>query len=157
VEYETRDSEGIRKMAVIEAGLIINGMPQIHSIYYPEDYKIDPIVKSNLVAAIQTMAENAFQDEARELKLKKYVIIMKSIKKEDVEQLFLFAVAETAKTDLLEVHRRLENIGKKLNVADINPDLPMKSKKLEILQKKIDNSFKDLCLKPADRAKIIFG
>ncbi|NHJ46752.1 MAG: hypothetical protein FK733_03090 [Asgard group archaeon] len=144
-------------MAVIEAGLIVNGMPQIQSIYYPEDYVVDPIVKSNLVAAIQVMAESAFRDEAREIKLKKYAIFINSIKHETVGQLFLYAIAEIAKTDLNEVQRRIDNLGKDLDFTQITLDLPMKTKKLISIQQRIDKSLKDLCMKPADRAKAIFG
>ncbi|NHJ39607.1 MAG: hypothetical protein FK731_06190 [Asgard group archaeon] len=144
-------------MVIIEAGLIVNGMPKIQSIYYQEDYKIDSIVKSNLVAALQTMAENAFDDEAKEMRLKKYIILIKDIKVESVSQLFLYAIAEIAGTDIGEVRKRLENLGNSLDFSDLILDLPILTKDLEKVQKKIDKALKDLSLKPEDRARYIFG
>lgn len=144
-------------MAIIEAGLIVNGMPKIQSIYYPKDYKIDSIIKSNLVAALQIMAENAFDDEAKEMRLKKYIILIKDIKLESVNQLFLYAIAEIAGTDIGEMRKRLENLGDSLDFSDITLDLPMPTSDFTKIQKTIDKTLRDLCLKPEDRARHIFG
>jgi len=88
-------------MAVIEAGLIVNGMPIIRSVYYPYEKEVDPFIRTGLFTAIQTFAATAFDDEAEEMKLKRYSIIIKDLDPGSNEQ---FRRNETKK--ILDNHQR---------------------------------------------------
>ena len=81
-------------MAVIEAGLIVNGMPIIRSVYYPDERELDPFIRTSLLTAIQTFAAKAFNDEAEEMKLKRYSILIKDLDPGTNEHLLLYSVAE---------------------------------------------------------------
>ncbi|NPE09716.1 MAG: hypothetical protein GNW80_15645, partial [Asgard group archaeon] len=143
-------------MAVIEAGLIVNGMPIIRSVYYPDEKEVDPFIRTGLFTAIQTFASKAFDDEAEEMKLKRYSLIIKDLDPGSNEQLLLYSVAEKG-TDVSEVKKRLANLEKKLDLDRVILDSPVMTSELKQIKKMIDKELKDLCLKPADRAKGVFG
>ncbi len=143
-------------MAVIEAGLIVNGIPLIRSEYYPTETEVDPFIRTGLLTAIQTFASKAFSDEAQEMQLKKYSIVIKDLNPGTNEQLLLYSIAEKG-TDISELRRRLANLEKKLDLTRVILDTPVMTSEIRQIKKIIDKELKDLCLKPADRAKNIFG
>ena len=143
-------------MAIIEAGLIVNGIPLIRSEYIPTEREVDPFIRTGLLTAIQTYASKAFSDEAEEMRLKKYSLIIKDLDPGTNEQLLLYSIAERG-TDLSEVKRRLANLEKKLDLSRIVLDTPIMTNEIKHIKKQIDKELRDLCLKPADRAKNIFG
>ena len=143
-------------MAMIEAGLIVNGIPLIRSEYYPAEKYVDPYIKTGLFTAIQTMASKAFSDEAEEMRFKRYVIIIKDLNPQENEPVLLYAVVERG-TDISEVKKRLDNLSKKIDVEDLILDTPIMVNQLKEIQTIINHELKDLSLKPEDRAKFIFG
>jgi hypothetical protein len=144
-------------MAVIESGLIVNGMPIIRSEYYPANYNVDPFLRTGLFTAIQTFASKAFSDQPEEMRLKKYILLVKDFKINDsTGQQLLYVIVEKG-TDLGEVRKRLANLRKKLDLSDIIFDAPVMTQQLKEVRDTIDRELNDLCLKPADRAKKIFG
>jgi len=143
-------------MAIIESGLIVNGIPLIRSEYYPAEKFVDPYIKTGLFTAIQTLASKAFRDETEEIRFRKYIILIKDLNPEENEPVFLFTVIERG-TDISEVKKRLENLAKKMDVEKLILDTPIMINELKELQNQINKEINDLCLKPADRAKYIFG
>ena len=111
-------------MAVIEAGLIVNGIPLIRSEYYPTETEVDPFIRTGLLTAIQTFASKAFSDEAQEMRLKKYSILIKNLDPGTNEQLLLYTIAEK-RTDISELRRRLTNLEKKLDLTRVILDTPV--------------------------------
>jgi hypothetical protein len=144
-------------MAIIESGIIINGMPVIRSEYYPSEFKVDPFLRTGLFTAIQTFASKAFSDEAEEMRLKKYTLLIKDLnKKSDLDQLMLYLVVERG-TDLVEIRKRLNIIYEKIDIDKIVIDRQVNEGELSEIKSTIDVELKDLCMKAEDRAKSVFG
>ena len=143
-------------MAIIESGLIINGLPIIRSEYYPKDTKIDPLIQTGLFTAIQSFASDAFMDEVEEMKFKRFTILMKDLEPDSHEQKILYVIAEKG-TDFTEAKKRLEALAKDLDLENTILDSPTMTTELQQIKKAIDEQLKDLALKPADRAKSVFG
>lgn len=143
-------------MAVIEAGLIINGMPIVRSEYYPSEKFGDPFIRIGLFTAIQAFAAQAFSDQAEEMQFKKYVIVIRDLNPGENALILLYAVAERG-TDIAEIKKRLEKINKKINLEEIIFDSPVMMNEIKLVKKTIDKEMQDLRLKPADRAKFVFG
>ena len=143
-------------MAVIESGLIVNGIPLIRSEYYPAEKYVDPFIRTGLFTAIQTYAAKAFRDEAEEMRFKKYIIVIKDLNPHQNEPLLLYAVVERG-TDVSEVKKRLANLERKLDVHDLIFDTPVITSEFQGMKEIIDKELRDLCMTPADRARFIFG
>ncbi|MFW9924696.1 MAG: hypothetical protein ACFFDW_15555 [Candidatus Thorarchaeota archaeon] len=143
-------------MAVIESGLIINGIPLIRSEYYLIEKNVDPFIKTSLFTAIQTFASNVFGEEAEEMRFKKYIIVIKKLNPDMIQQYLLYMIIERG-TDVQEVKKRLNNLMKKINLEELPIDNPLITNEIKELKKIIDKEIRDLVLKPADRAKFIFG
>ena len=143
-------------MAIIESGLIINGLPLIRSEYYPKNTGVDPFIQTGLFTAIQSFASDAFMDEVEEMKFKRYAILMKDLEPLTHEQKILYIIAEKG-TDLTEAKKRLEALAKDLDLENMVLDTPTMTNELREVKKIIDKQLKDLALKPADRAKSVFG
>ena len=90
------------------------------------------------------------------MKLKRYSIIIKDLDPGSNEQLLLYTVAEKG-TDFPEVKKRLANLEKKLDLDRVILESPVMTSELKQIKKMIDKELKDLCSKPADRAKGVFG
>jgi len=143
-------------MAVIESGLIINGIPVVRSEYYPVEKFGDPFIRTGLFTAIQTFAAKAFQDEVKEMKFKKYVIVIRDLNAGEEMPILLYSVAERG-TDISEIKKRLQNIQKKINITERILDSPVMNNETVRVKKIVDKEMQDLSLKPADRAKFVFG
>lgn len=143
-------------MAIIESGLIINGLPIIRSEYYPKETGVDPLIQTGLFTAIQSFASDAFMDEVEEMKFKRYAILMKDLEPLSHEQKILYVIAEKG-TDFTEAKKRLAIITKELDLENVIIDSPTMTNELKEIKKVIDAQLKDLALKPADRAKSVFG
>ncbi len=143
-------------MAVIEAGLIISGIPIVRSEYAPSEKFGDPFIRIGLFTAIQAFAAQAFSDEAEEMKFKKYVIVIRDLNPGEKMPILLYAVAERG-TDASEIKNRLENISRTINIAELILDSPASTDEIKKIKRKIDREMQDLKLTPADRAKFVFG
>ncbi|HUT80660.1 MAG TPA: hypothetical protein VMZ29_05590 [Candidatus Bathyarchaeia archaeon] len=143
-------------MAILEAGLIVNGLPLVRSVYYSDESGVDPIIKTSLVTAIQSFASEAFNDRGEEIKLKKISILLSDLDPGSKEPLLLYCIVEKG-TDISEVKRRLAKIEKKIELIRMMVDTPVMTNELIKVKKTIDKELKELILKPADRAKNIFG
>lgn len=143
-------------MVIIESGLIINGLPIIRSEYYPKEIGVDPFIQTGLFTAIQSFASDAFMDEVEEMKFKRYSILIKDLEPLTHEQKILYIIAEKG-TDLSEAKKRLAALAKKLDLENTIYDTPTMTNELKAVKKEIDDYLKDLAIKPADRAKSVFG
>ncbi|MHA1212717.1 MAG: hypothetical protein ACTSSH_09675 [Candidatus Heimdallarchaeota archaeon] len=143
-------------MAILESGIVVNGLPLIRSEYYPSEFYVDPFIKTSLVTAIQSFASEAFNDEVEEIQLKNFSIMIQDLDPGTQEPLLLYCIVEKG-TDTVEVKKRLVSIEKKIDLIRIMVDTPVMTKDLKKIKKTIDEELKDLCLKPADRAKNVFG
>jgi len=143
-------------MVIIESGLIINGLPIIRSEYYPKEIGVDPFIQTGLFTAIQSFASDAFMDEVEEMKFKRYSILIKDLEPMTHEQKILYIIAEKG-TDLSEAKKRLGALAKKLDLENTIYDTPTMTNELKAVKKEIDDYLKDLAIKPADRAKSVFG
>ncbi len=143
-------------MAVIESGLIVNGIPIVRSEYAPSEKFGDPFIRIGLFTAIQSFAAQAFGDEAEEMKFKKYVIAIRDLNPGEKAPILIYAVAERG-TDISEMQNRLENISRKINLVEIIFNSPVNTKEIQKVKNTIDKEMQDLKLTPADRAKFVFG
>ncbi|MHA1245408.1 MAG: hypothetical protein ACTSP7_12675, partial [Candidatus Heimdallarchaeota archaeon] len=87
---------------------------------------------------------------------KRYAILMKDLEPLTHEQKILYVIAEKG-TDLTEAKKRLEALAKDLDLENMILDTPTMTNELREVKKVIDEQLKDLALKPADRAKSVFG
>ncbi|MBN1330038.1 MAG: hypothetical protein JXA54_11250 [Candidatus Heimdallarchaeota archaeon] len=143
-------------MAILEAGLIVNGLPLIRSVYYSDESNVDPIIKTSLVTVIQSFASETFNDRGEEINLKKISILIRDLDPESNEPLLLYSIIEKG-TDKSEVKRKLAKIKKKLDLIRMMTDTPVMTNELIKVKKIIDKELRPLVLKPSDRAKSIFG
>ncbi len=143
-------------MAVLEAGIIVNGLPLIRSEYYSDESTVDPTIKTSLVTALQSFASEAFNDKGEEIRLKKLTILIRDLDPGSNEPLLLYSIVEKG-TDIPEVRKRLVNIEKKIDLIRMMVDTPVLTNELVKVKKIIDKEMKELVLKPADRARNIFG
>ena len=84
---------------------LVKGIPLIRSVYYPSEMEVDPFIRTGLLTAIQTFVSKAFSDEAKEMRLKKYSLVIKDLDPGTNEQLLLYTIAEKG-TDISEIQRR---------------------------------------------------
>jgi len=81
---------------------------------------------------------------------------MKDLEPDSHEQKILYIIAEKG-TDLSEAKKRLAALAKILDLENMILDSPTMTNELREVKKVIDEQLKDLALKPADRAKSVFG
>ncbi|MHA1167598.1 MAG: hypothetical protein ACTSP4_07760 [Candidatus Hodarchaeales archaeon] len=145
-------------MAVLEVGLIAEGLPVIKRDYQElAGVSVDPVIKSGLFSAINAFTREVFGDSTEELKLKKYIICIKPVELTN-GAFFLYAIVDkstktkavTSALDRISTHIAVQ-IEKNDITGTINPD------KFIIFHKMIDEEMRDLRLRPADRAKKLFG
>ncbi|MBD3189316.1 MAG: hypothetical protein GF308_01660 [Candidatus Heimdallarchaeota archaeon] len=133
-------------------------MPMIRSEYYSTDSNVDPFLKTGLFTAIQTFASKAFHDVAEEMRLKKYLLLIRNLHHPDSDQqVMLYLVAERENIEISELRRRMKNLEKKIDLSDIVIDNITPSKELLEIRKVIDEELRDLALRPSDRARSVFG
>ena len=72
------------------------------------------------------------------------------------QQFFLYSIVEKG-TDVSEVKKRLKNISLKIDFDKQILESPVVTKELRDIKKIIDKELNDLCMKPGDRARNIWG
>ena len=148
-------------MAVLEVGIIHEGLPIFKRDYHLE-VKGDATLRSGLFSAIQSFAKEAFGDETEELRLKNLIICLKTVSLPDGKDVALYAVSDKDTRSIDPVRNALVRVGntiiekmneegQKVEISTIEPE------KNEILSPIFENEFKDLRMKPAERAKRLFG
>ncbi|MFW9995321.1 MAG: hypothetical protein ACFFD4_25010 [Candidatus Odinarchaeota archaeon] len=146
-------------MTVLEVGLISEGLPVIKRDYQElAGVKVDPVIKSGLFSAINAFTREVFGDSTEELKLKKFVISIRPVEMGE-GSLFLYAISDKASKSK-PVADALEKLSLKIAVAIKESSLRVNSvdpSSFESFALVIDEEMKDLRLRPADRAKKLFG
>ncbi|MHA2296161.1 MAG: hypothetical protein ACXAEU_15895 [Candidatus Hodarchaeales archaeon] len=146
-------------MTVLEVGLISEGLPVIKRDYQKlSGVQVDPVIKSGLFSAINAFTREVFGDTTEELKLKKFVICIKQVEMSE-GSLFLYAIADKS-TKTKPVTIALEKLSQTIAVLVKEENLRLSSvdpSSYDPIGERIDEEMKDLRLKPADRAKKLFG
>lgn len=148
-------------MAVLEVGVIHEGLP-IYKHDYHQEVKGDATLRSGLFSAIQSFAREAFGEETEELRLKNLIICLKSFKLPDGKEVSLYAVADKETRSIDPVKNSLQKAGEKICDLMNNDPEKMKLSTIEpgknlFLESVFENEFKDLRLRPAERARRLFG
>lgn len=145
-------------MAVLEVGMIHEGLP-IFKIDFHLEVKGDATLRSGLFSAIQSFAKEAFGDETEELRLKNLTICLKTVTLHDGKELALYAVADKDSHNIDPIKNSLLKTGDQIKkmVADGTPLSTIEPDKNEVFKPAFENEFKDLRMRPAERAKRLFG
>ncbi len=142
-------------MAVIEAGAIINGLPIFQVDYQKEAGKLgDATLRSGLFSAIQSFAKDAFSDQMDELRLKNLTIAIKTV--ETKQPVALYAVADKETRSIDSVRDALEKIASLIEQDNKELDT-MEPARNDHLREYFDKAFKDLKMRPSERARRLFG
>lgn len=142
-------------MAVIEAGAIINGLPIFQVDYQKEAGKLgDATLRSGLFSAIQSFAKDAFSDQMDELRLKNLTIAIKTV--EMKQPIALYAVADKETRSIDSVRDALQKISDLIEQDNIELDTMEPSRNAH-LREYFDKAFKDLKMRPSERARRLFG
>ena len=146
-------------MAVIEVGIIVDGLPVFQIDYHIEanhDAKLaDPALRSGLFSAIQSFAQDAFSDDLDELRLKNITITIKTGNIQG-QGLALYAVADKDTRSMDSVRDALSKVSNRV-VADGRFLDTLQPAKNLYLRDYFDKEFRDLRMKPAERARRLFG
>ena len=146
-------------MAVLEVGMIHEGLP-IFKIDFHLEVKGDATLRSGLFSAIQSFAKEAFGDETEELRLKNLTICLKTVHLDDGRDIALYAVADKDSHNIDPIKNSLMKTGEQIRkmivdgqhkLSTIEPD------KNDVFKPAFENEFKDLRMRPAERAKRLFG
>lgn len=144
-------------MAVLEVGVILEGLPVFRADYHAE-VKGDATLRSGLFSAIQSFAKEAFGDETEELRLKNLTICLKTITLPYEVDIALYAVADKDTRALDPVRNALIKVGEKIVELCADQKLStMEPAKNAHLRPVFDGEFKDLRMRPAERARRLFG
>ena len=146
-------------MAVLEVGMIHEGLP-IFKIDYHMEVKGDATLRSGLFSAIQSFAKEAFGDETEELRLKNLTICLKSIELPDGKAITLYAVADKDSRNIDPIKNSLIKTGQNLKnqMSQENTTIStMEPAKNEVFRSVFEEEFKDLRMRPAERARRLFG
>ena len=145
-------------MAVLEVGIIHEGLP-IFKIDFHFEVKGDATLRSGLFSAIQSFAKEAFGDETEELRLKNLTICLKTIQLHDGRDIALYAVADKDSHNIDPIKNSLMKAGEHIKrmIADGTPISTIEPDKNEVFKDTFENEFKDLRMRPAERAKRLFG
>ena len=147
-------------MAVLEVGVNHEGLPIFKHDYHLE-VKGDATLRSGLFSAIQSFAREAFGDETEELRLKNLIICLKSFTLPDGKDVSLYAVADKDTRSIDPVRNSLIKVGEKIlimmeetsfTLSTIEPD-----KNAIKISPIFEDEFKDLRMRPAERARRLFG
>jgi len=141
-------------MAVVEVGIIMDGLP-VFRIDYHQEVKGDPALRSGMFSAIQSFAKEAFGDETEELRLRNLTILMETVSIAGRDAV-IFAVAGKGTKNINPVRSALKKVANKLILMNtqINTLMPDKN---EFIRPIMEEFFSDLRLRPAERAKRLFG
>jgi hypothetical protein len=143
-------------VAVIEVGAILDGLP-VFRIDFHQEVKGDAALRSGLFSAIQSFAKEAFGDETEELRLKNLTICMKTVNVEG-RDVALYAVADRDTRSIDPVRSALQKIGTKLiEIGQKQKINTLEPNKNAFLRPIFDEYFKDLRMRPEERARRLFG
>ncbi|MFW9998363.1 MAG: hypothetical protein ACFFD4_40370 [Candidatus Odinarchaeota archaeon] len=147
-------------MTVLEVGLLYGGLPVLQKDFHElvKGKDLDPVIRSGLLSAINTMASDFFGDSIEEYKMKGYTICLKPVELQGKTTLNLYAIIDrTSKAS--DVHNALKRLASKAPVAlkgfstmsTVNPRFFKK------FEKEIDEVMRDMKLKPEQRADKLFS
>jgi hypothetical protein len=148
--------KGRIRVAVIEVGVIVTGLPVFQVDYQKEAGKLgDPTLRSGLFSAIQSFAKDAFSDQMDELRLKNLTIAIKAV---DVgkQPIALYAVADKETRSIDSVRDALQKVADKIAEDDHELDT-LEPSRNDYLRDYFEKEFKDLKMRPAERARRLFG
>ena len=147
-------------MAVLEVGVIHEGLP-IYKHDYHLEVKGDATLRSGLFSAIQSFAKEAFGDETEELRLKNLIICLKTFNLPDGKDVALYAVADKDTRSIDPVRNSLTRVGEKMQALMKETSFKLSTIEPEknsiSLSPLFEHEFKDLRMRPAERARRLFG
>jgi hypothetical protein len=140
-------------LAVIEAGVLVGGLPIVKVQYY-DDAKAGSLLTAGLLEAIQQFASDIFNDETESFKMKRYNIYLLREPFEKNKPITAYCICErgdreTTIKDLLDImiKRFLERFD------SIEHSSLEKYRTFETI---IDNAIGDLKFRPDERLKKVF-
>lgn len=145
-------------MAVLEVGIIHEGLP-VFKIDFHMEVKGDATLRSGLFSAIQSFAKEAFGDETEELRLKNLTICLKTVTLSDGRDIALYAVADKDSHNIDPIKNSLIKTGDQIKqmITDGSFLSTIEPAKNDVFRSIFENEFKDLRMRPAERAKRLFG
>ncbi len=148
-------------MAILEAGLLFEGITLVSRAYYTTDVQLDDQLRAGLLAAISGFAKEAFKDSIESFSLSKYEIVCtgKTVKVPGYQKdatVLAFAIIDKG-TKIPTVKKNLERVlDTFLNRYSILEVTSGNISQFEPFKKRMDDIFDDLRLKSEDRFKSIF-
>jgi len=141
-------------MAVIEIGVIFNGVPiYVNTFNQEKDEKDDSaiILKSALLSAIQSTIQMLYGEESKEFKFKKYRILLEFIK--DNHNAIIYAVADLDSKIVFPIKEMLKELCSEVNELSYQKKINQfdKKKNFKILDPIATNLFSDLKKSALDR------
>ncbi|HMF33639.1 MAG TPA: hypothetical protein VKK79_19605 [Candidatus Lokiarchaeia archaeon] len=149
-------------MAILEAGLIFEGLTLVARKYYSSDIELNDQLRAGLLAALSSFANVAFKDNIETFTLSRYEIVCtgKSIsmpRGDKKANLLAFGIIEKGTNNKMVRNKLtiiLEAFLNRFSILDIAAG---ELGKFEPFRERIDQIFADLRLKSEDRAKSLFG
>lgn len=145
-------------MVVYEVGVISEaGLPVIHVDLRP-GVTGDPLMTAGFLTALQQFVNSTFSDETQSFSMKKFMIFFAKIELMR-EEASVYVISERKKGHKT-IQERISTISKK--IVDSFPSLTDNLELAETPQGKeliefIRKEFEDLTMKPAERARKLFG
>ncbi len=145
-------------MVVYEVGVISNaGLPVIHVDLRP-GITGDPLMTAGFLTALQQFVNSTFSDETQSFSMKKFMIFFTKLELMK-EEASVYVICEQKK-GLKTVQERISTVANR--IVEIFPSLSDNLELAETPQGKefiefIKNEFEDLTMKPAERARKLFG
>ncbi|MHA2294555.1 MAG: hypothetical protein ACXAEU_20710 [Candidatus Hodarchaeales archaeon] len=145
-------------MTVLEIGLLYGGLPVFRKDYHKlvKNRDMDPVLRSGLLSAINTMLKETFTDSVEEFKLRNYAICVKSVDLESAS-LSLYAICDK-NTKTKHVRSALDKLASLAldNLAGFSVLSAMDPDFFKDFDKAISKEMRDLKLKPEERATRLF-
>ncbi|MFW9779198.1 MAG: hypothetical protein ACFFE8_10125 [Candidatus Heimdallarchaeota archaeon] len=145
-------------MAVYEVGVISRaGLPVIHIDFRP-GVSGDPIMTAGFLTALQQFVKTAFSDDIRDFTLEKFSIYFAKTELMSEEECSVYVICERKKGEKA-IQDRLANILRRVRESFFSLDDPDIGNSEAAMEFKdfIKKEFEDLKLRPAERAKKLFG
>jgi hypothetical protein len=148
-------------MAILEAGLLFEGINLISQTYYTPDVKLDEHLRAGMLAALTGFAKEAFNDSVESFSLSKYEILCigKAVRVPGYQRdatVLAFAIIDKD-TDVQIVKKTLVKVLETfLNRYSVPEITSGNITHFEPFKKRMDDIFVDLRLKSEDRFKSIF-
>lgn len=102
-------------MAVIEIGVISNGVPiYINTFSHTSGNKTNAILKSALLFAIQSTISLVYGEESREIKFKKYSVLIDFM--DDNKEVIIYAVANKDSKTIYPIKAKLRELSNNVYV-----------------------------------------